>query len=150
MRLLSTLRLDGQSIQPEAAPDASFVSTAIALVDEDAAVDNVFEVLFREVLPPPETDGGGYLVVTWIMFPADEVGRGTADSPEVLGAINRANAEPGTKLRVEVDGDSEVVLCEAELPLANLNLNEVEAALAHTRDVVALHFDTLEPLVRGR
>jgi hypothetical protein len=149
LRTLTDVRLDGQPLQLEPSPDASFVATSIALVDEDATVDTVFEVIFRDV-PALEEDGETFLVVTWVMFPPNEVTPGAARSPELLALINTANAEPGAKIRVEVDGDSEVVLCETDVPALDVSVPAVEAALARSRDVLALHFDALEPLVRGR
>lgn len=148
LQALTELRLDGQALEQEVGSDGSYVSSSIALVDEDGTIDTVFEVLFREMFSPSDT-GATYLVITWVMFPPDEVLISSARRPELLALVNTLNAEPGVKVRVEVDGDAEAVLCETDLLMEDTNARTVEAALARTRDAVALYFDSLEPLVRG-
>ncbi|MGI8756516.1 MAG: hypothetical protein ACR2MB_11770 [Acidimicrobiales bacterium] len=148
LRALSDVRLDGQSIDQEAGSEESVRSSSIAFVDEEGVVDNVFEVMFREV-PSSEGEGTSYLVVTWVVFPPDEVHRGAARNHELLALLNLVNAEPGAKCRIETDGDTEVLLCETDLPVAGLTTDAIELALARSRDVVASYFDALESLVRG-
>ncbi len=156
-RVLHATCLDGQRLHCNPTDDHESLTTHIALVDEDGAVETTFEVLFRLVSTCEDDthgpfvyadDDDAYLVVTWVVFPSDEVSSSAPRRADLLVLLNEANFEPGVKFRLETYESRVTLLCEVDIPAAQLTPRAVERALARSRDVIAEFFDDLRPLVR--
>src|ERR1700730_14221824 len=114
--LIRGVSLDGQPLDPIDYDEATRTWWTALTLEDPPGTERTFELQFRHT-DVIAFDTSPYLVVSWIVFPQDELKSGAATDLWLYQAVNNLHSDPGAKFRIESNGGDPSLVCDVDLAI---------------------------------